>query len=107
MATATLLEGERLLSLPKAAARFPGHRGGEQLHHSTLFRWVTSGVKATTGEMVRLEAIRLGRRWVTSLEAIGRFCERLAGNDSADISPSRSRDVGADEAARLLEQLGA
>lgn len=108
MPTATILDGERLLNINQACARFPGHRGGPQLHNSTVNRWITVGVESTTGEVVRLEAVRAGKRWLTSVEAITRFCERLAGVASpVCVGAPGVLPIGADEAARVLEQLGA
>jgi hypothetical protein len=37
-----------------------------------VLRWVLDGVKTPNG-VVRLEAIRLGGRWITSHEALHRF----------------------------------
>lgn len=75
----TLLErGEKLFS-PKRAAietKIPGHRGADRINASTVFRWITRGVK-TPGGVIRLEADRVGNGWRTSLEAIARFTAKL------------------------------
>ncbi len=65
------VQREELLTLNQAAVRFPGN-AGQPLSYGTIHRWVTAGVKG-----VRLEASRLGGRWITSMEAIQRFTERL------------------------------
>ena len=52
------LNGEPLITLSQAAARYPGHRGANRVHPATLARWIINGVRALGGERVRLEAIR-------------------------------------------------
>src|SRR5829696_7680577 len=78
-ATPSLLSrGEKLYS-PAGVAKasnIPGHRGGTHLNGSTIFRFITRG-KSVNGEVIRLEAVRVGDRWLTSLEALARFAERL------------------------------
>jgi hypothetical protein len=57
-----------------------------------------------------LEAARLGGRWVTSLEALRRFSERLTprlgGDDSAAPRSPTSRRRAAERAAAELDKLG-
>ncbi|VTR94102.1 unnamed protein product [Gemmata massiliana] len=65
--------------------RVPGHRRGSRCHLSTGIRWITKGLKNTTGEVVKLRAIRFGTRWMTSDVW---FEEFLAAFIPADISPS-------------------
>jgi hypothetical protein len=52
---------------------------GRPTHLSTALRAITRGVKSTTGARVRLEALRVGGRWVTSREAVERFIMKLTG----------------------------
>ncbi len=61
------------LSLSQAAHRFPPFREGKSVCPSTVFRWIHSGVRLPDGRRVRLEACRLGGRWLTSGPAIERF----------------------------------
>jgi hypothetical protein len=68
---------EETLTLAQAAAWLPGGRGAKQAHLSTVWRWITEGARRPDGRTVHLEACRLGSRWVTSVEALGRFCTRL------------------------------
>lgn len=63
----TSLLNETVLSLEALAARLP-----DRVHRTTLRRWAQEGVDG-----VRLEAVRLGRRWYSSVEALARFSERL------------------------------
>jgi hypothetical protein len=70
------LEGETLISLPRAARHFPPSRGAERCNPATAFRWATVGV-LVHGRRVKLEAVRLGAGYHTSLEAIRRFVAAL------------------------------
>jgi hypothetical protein len=48
---------------------------------------VVEGVRLPSGRVVRLEAVRVGQRWLTTAEAVQRFIEdqtpRLDGTESA------------------------
>ncbi|WP_439628793.1 DUF1580 domain-containing protein [Gemmata sp.] len=106
-----LLNGEALIGLTAAGKLFPGYRGESPLNPSTLFRWITSGARATSGVRVKLEAVRLGNRWVTSVEAINRFASSLttASLPADDVAPPRSpasRRRGAVAAGVELDALG-
>jgi hypothetical protein len=82
----------------------PPARGGRRCHISTLVRWITIGAKAPDGRRVRLQAVRLGNRWVTSQAAIRRFCEALTPALESDAERPAPRTPGqrarADEVAR-------
>lgn len=56
-----------LSDLPRRLPRGPGDR---LTHTSTALRWVLRGVGG-----VKLEAVRVGGRWVTSEEALARFVD--------------------------------
>lgn len=111
-----LLGGEKLLS-PAAAAkasRIPGHRGAATINGATIFRHITRGVRTPNGTVIRLEAIRIGCRWLTSLEAIARFgaaltAANLPTDDDKKPEPAtpaaRKRDA-ARASAELAELLG-
>jgi hypothetical protein len=75
--------------LPLAAATklVPPGRNGKRTHLSTLLRWILRGARAASGEIVKLEALRLGSRWVTSAQALQRFAERLTPK-TGDACPS-------------------
>jgi hypothetical protein len=72
---------------------------GKKVHFSTVFRWVTKGVRG-----VRLEAVRLGNRWLTSAEALQRFVERLSLTPGSCVEPGRQVRS---PAARLRESKAA
>lgn len=66
------INSETPLSLADAAKSLPPING-RRIHTSTLWRWMRRGVRGA-----RLEHARLGRRVVTSREALARFASRLA-----------------------------
>ena len=62
-------------------------------HISTLLRHITKGVRLANGEVVRLEGARLGGRWITSVEAVQRFMERLTASALGDASRSNNSQL--------------
>jgi hypothetical protein len=82
------------LALSAAGRLFPGHRGGSAVDPSTVFRWVTAGAKTPAGGRVRLEAVRVGGRWLTSRGAVARFVAALTvAADPSPTPPPRSPDA--------------
>jgi hypothetical protein len=79
------LAAESMLSLMQAATILPAGRCGRPVTLSCLLRWVKLGAKAPDGSRVRLDAVRLGGRWVTSREAIQRFAEALTPRLDAQV----------------------
>jgi Protein of unknown function (DUF1580) len=61
------------LALGQAARRFPSYRNSRPVNPSTVWRWLTEGVRLPSGRRLRLEAARVGGRWLTSAAAIERF----------------------------------
>lgn len=104
------LTTETAIPLTQAAKLIPPGRSGRKTHLSTLLRWVEAGAAGPGGSRVRLEALRLGGRWVTSREAIQRFAEALTPALTAPSpSPSRTlkqRETDNVRAARELEAAG-
>jgi len=104
-----MLHTEALISLAQAAARFPGHRGAERLHPATLTRWILRGVRSVDGHRVKLEALRVGCRWLTSEPALRRFADAL-GAPPTDAPPMRTptaRHTASARAAAELRAMGA
>ncbi len=62
--------------LAALARTLPGYRGKTAIHPATLFRWITSGVMLPNGARLKLEALRIGGRFVSSQAALSRFFER-------------------------------
>jgi hypothetical protein len=103
-----VLDLTRECPIPLAAAckLVPPGRNGERTHISTLVRWITKGVRSGAGQFVRLDALRLGSRWVTSAAALQRFAEALTPDLSHEPvpvprSPGRRERETARAAARL------
>src|SRR5262249_53004770 len=79
---------ETPIPLAAACPLFPPRRNANRTHLSTLLRWVTPGAKGPGGERVKLEAVRLGGRWMTSRAAIQRFADRLTPQSDYAAQPS-------------------
>jgi hypothetical protein len=98
------LASEQKIPLAVAAAETTPGRNGKKTHLGTILRWILHGAKAPDGSRVRLAAVRLGGRWLTSREALQRFAERLTPALDASNQPS-SR--GPEERRRASEQAAA
>jgi hypothetical protein len=100
------LRNESTISLSQAARMLPPGRRGRPVTLSCVLRWVLDGVRTPAG-IVRLEAIRLGGRWLTSIEAIERFADRQTPEFDRKLSPPpRSCNRAAERAGKQLENLG-
>jgi hypothetical protein len=106
----TSLTAENMLSLAQAARRLPPGRRGRPVSLSCVLRWVLEGAPGPDGRRVRLEAVRIGGRWLTSAEALGRFAAALTPRltDESATAPRtpRQRQRAADLAAKRLEEVG-
>jgi hypothetical protein len=86
MGTPSDLLCESLIGLSEAARKFPPGRGRRPVSFSCVLRWVTHGIPSPDGQRVRLEALRVGGRWLTSLEALARWAERLTPRLDSETS---------------------
>jgi Protein of unknown function (DUF1580) len=105
------LTTEPLISLNDASRIVPAARRGKKTHLSTLLRWILKGCRGPNGTMVRLEAIRVGNRWMTSRQALQRFAESLTPSIASEekspaIRTSAARQRASERAAAELERLG-
>jgi len=104
------LTTESTLSLSQAANLLPPGRGGARPTLGCVLRWILKGAKSPSGDLVRLEAIRLGGRWLTSREALQRFAERLTPRLEGKPVPAprtpNQRRRASEAAARELEKMG-
>jgi hypothetical protein len=101
---------EKTFPLSQASKFLPSARKGRPVSLSCLLRWVLDGVKLKDGRRIRLEALRLGGKWVTSMEAIQRFAEAQTPTlefrrQTLPQSPVRRRKA-AERAAKELERIG-
>ena len=99
---------EERITLARAARPYPG-RGTARLHPATLTRWILQGVRGVDGNIVKLEAERIGYRWVTSAAAMQRFTNALASETIGPIVPRSpaARNRASEKAAKKLKQMGA
>jgi hypothetical protein len=102
---------EDTLTLIDASKILPRGRNGARPQLSTLLRWVIDGVRSLDGRLVRLEAVRRGRKWITSRQALKRFVAALtpAPSDSSASPPYRTpkqRERASERAARELDKAG-
>jgi hypothetical protein len=99
---------EKLLSLKQVASKSPAGRKGRPMHISTVMRWISKGVKTACGP-VRLEAIRMGGRWLTSEEALERFVAAQTPDLTKPVELPRSvaaRTRASRHAENELKRLG-
>ncbi|MEK6236566.1 MAG: DUF1580 domain-containing protein [Planctomycetales bacterium] len=68
------------------------------MHPSTIHRWRDPGLRG-----VRLEAIRIGGAWHTSMEAFQRFCEALTELKSPS---SADAETDVEDASSRVEKAG-
>jgi hypothetical protein len=61
------------IGMSAAARRLGTFRDGKATHASTPTRWATVGVRLADGSILKLEAVRLNGRLVTSWQAVLRF----------------------------------
>ncbi len=104
------LEKEKPISPAAAAQLLPAGRLGRPVSESCVLRWIQKGVEIGSGERVRLEGLRLGRRWITSVAALQRFAARQTPENVAEPAPlSRSaeqRTRASETAAKELLAIG-
>jgi hypothetical protein len=82
-----------------------------KVHFTSAYRWILRGVPGPDGRRVKLEAVRVGRAWLTSREALQRFSDALTPQPDAQgvITPPRThraRRKASERAARQLEAAG-
>jgi hypothetical protein len=105
----TTLFSEKLMNLYEAARRLPPGRGGSPVSFSCVYRWVKKGAPGPDGSRVRLEAVRVGGRWITSEEALQRFSLRLTpviSDDGLVPVPGRAHQRAPGRTAELLNEAG-
>ena len=111
------MQTEQKITLTEASKKCP-HREGRRPHVSTIWRWCRVGVRARSGERIRLEHCRVGGSLFTSAEALERFFTAVADADCkyfnephgpTAASPSKrstSHSASADRAEIELDQAG-
>ena len=88
--SAEALLSEELIPVQELPARLPPAKSGRRVHRAAVWRWVSQGLRGPDGTRVQLEALRMGRRWVTSKQAVARFFIRLSDQRVRnDAAPAR------------------
>jgi hypothetical protein len=81
-------QGQRLVPLSEVAKLIPG-RGDKNITVNTLIRWCRHGVRiAGTNSYIRLEGVLMGRRWMTTPDAVAKFLDDMKRADATGIVPS-------------------
>ena len=97
------------LTLSQAARERPAHRG-KRAWGSTIWRNVTKGIVRWDGQRIRLEAARIGGRWLTSRAALARFLAALTPVFDEHASALQKQPGGDDRrpatANEVLEKMG-
>lgn len=96
----TRLTGEGLKGLGVIARQYPGNRGADRLHPATLTRWILKGIISADGRRVKLDAVRVGHRWLTSEAAVTRFFAALADAPTTEAPATRAPAVRRREVER-------
>ncbi len=55
---------------------------------ATVFRWMTRGAKTPSGDVIKLEAVRIGSTWMSSDEAVTRFVVALTEASNPSPAPT-------------------
>lgn len=87
-----MLASENLLTFNDLSKALP-IVGGKRIHQSTLWRWALRGCRG-----VRLETLRLGARYMSSVEAVHRYGERVAEASAATIAERDAQRAAAVQA---------
>lgn len=103
---------ETLLSFSQAAAMFPPFRRGRPVSPSCVWRWFRYGVRISNERVVRLEAVKVAGRHLTTVEAVHRFIASQQIHESPvpncpvkNSRASRSPAQRQRDSERALEQL--
>jgi hypothetical protein len=105
------LSNEAIISLREAAALIPPVRQGRPVSFNCILRWILKGSRKTVdGQIVKLEGLRVGSRWLTSRQALQRFAEALTpmtcDPQASPVRTPRQRRRAAELAERELEKMG-
>ncbi|WP_254508942.1 DUF1580 domain-containing protein [Anatilimnocola floriformis] len=95
------LLNETLVTFAEVAKRIPSRRRGRPVHISSIHRYRSPGI-----DDVKLEAVRVGGTWMTSLEAFSRFCAALTAAKGGSGIGATGGSRGDDGADRELESSG-
>jgi Protein of unknown function (DUF1580) len=95
------IETEQLLSLRAAAEWLAARTASRPPHINTMRRWVLIGVDGAV-----LDAVRIGHRTFTSIEALQRFATVREAPDRPAVIPSKREKERAEADRRAAEVFG-
>jgi hypothetical protein len=96
-----MILNETVVTFAEAAARLP-RVNGRKVHVASVWRWARKGVRG-----VQLEAILMGGRWLTSVEALERFGVAVAATARpAGKLPAQGRREAIARAKEELRRAG-
>ncbi len=104
MATSVL--DEQLCSLSEIRQFLPATGPRGPVSPGCISRWITKGLRAQDGSTVYLEAVRAGRSFCTSREAVGRFFAELTARNCLPGNRAAAGRTGDDDTSRRLVQQG-
>src|SRR5262245_66221105 len=93
------------IGLSDAASLIPSYRGRGRGSPSMLLRWIAKGHRLPTGDVVKLEGVKIANRWLTTREAIGRFAGKITDATlptEADHADETGNDVARAEGAHTI-----
>lgn len=76
------------------AAKIPvlrNRKSNKPCHIAQIYRYVQSGARAVNGERIKLEVVKHPSGMMTSVQAIGRFIERLTNPEIPPNKPTPSQ----------------
>ena len=88
-----MLQSENVLTFSDLAKALP-MVSGKRIHQSTIWRWALKGCRG-----VRLETMKLGARYLSSLEAVERYGKAVAAASAAHLT---ERQAQREQSARAL-----
>ena len=77
----------------------------QKTNPSTVFRWVQKGLPSGYGVRVRLEAIKRGKKWLTTAAAVARFFAALPASAPSPAMPIRTPSKRERDSARAKQAL--
>lgn len=97
------------MPLSALARRLPGTRQGKPVSLSCVLRWVLDGATVEKGpraRKVRLEAVRIAGKWISTPGALRRFILAQQPGYTAPIRSPSQRSRAAERAKRELDKAG-
>jgi hypothetical protein len=105
------LQAGDTLTLNALCRILPPRDNGHRPNPKTVLRWITKGVNAPDGQVIRLAAVRVGSKWITTRRAAQEFIAALTaaalGDEVAAGPPPRSAGQRRRDHERALAELEA